>query len=68
MNAVKLLEKCEVYDEINGGSGRDPDLYFLNICELLVTLKYLSVCLKFCIVTQLSIESSEIFLRLFVLV
>ena len=61
MNTVKLLEKCEVYDETNGGSGRDPDLYILNFCELLRTSKCLFVCLKCYINTLLSFESTKIF-------
>ena len=61
MDTVKFLEKCEVYDETNGGSGHDPKLYILNFCELMHTAKYLSLCLKSYISTVLSDESTKIF-------
>ena len=61
MNTVKSLEKCEIYDETNGGSGSDPKLYILNFCELLHTAKYLSLCLKSYISTLLTYESTKIF-------
>ena len=61
MDMVKSLEKCEVYDETNGGSGCDPKLYILNFCELMHTAKILSLCLKSYISTVLSYESTKIF-------
>ena len=44
VDTVKSLEKCEVYDETNGGSGHDPKLYILNFYELLCILQNIYLC------------------------
>ena len=59
MGTVKSLKKCEVYDETNVGSRRDPKLYVLKFCELVCTTKYLSMCLESCIITVLYYESTK---------
>ena len=71
MKAVKSLEKCvqtkslcEVCDETNGGSGHDPDLYLLNICELLTCSKYLFVCSMCYIVLYCPLKAVKYFCKL----
>ena len=64
VNAVKLLENCKNVRSVGpmDGSGHDPGLYLLNICELFNCSKILFAYLMCIIVTLLSVKSIEIIL------
>ena len=60
---VKLIEECKVYvTKCLDGSGHDPDLYLLNICELFNCSKNLFAYLMCSTLTLFSVKSSEIIL------